>query len=892
MPRAPLILLASLLFAPPLFGQRPDAAPAPAGYTLLPHADSQLAHELLRLKQVDAIKAQLQAAKGTPAENLWNAQLVLALWDDSAKSKDNSGLAASYLPAVTAYLKSQPAGIDGSWALDHAQFILSKLSQPIITRMEYWSNNAKDRAALAPLASAASDLLAVAGESLDAAMKAAESRKPFDEGLYTRTYNASVEVRYYAAWAAYFRAMAMHPAKEEAPRQKILSDATAALSEWAVDEPDNGVNAQAYLLRGKIYIESREFTKAVADFGKAEVDKAPPWVQFQSRYQTVVAYLRAGEFKLAQSNLDAFKRWIPSDNQDARLSADMLGYRVAWAMADSRPDGAQQKEARLAALGILQTVIQKDPRFRELVYEQLATQIPENADPATLLPMQQLAMAFIFSQGQKGDTPESRRQLKLAADAAVAVRNNITSSVTDKSEATYLAGACNAVLGNLFEAARYNVEFAEKSPGDPRAKQMVEIALQQIGQLRKAAPAPANGEAAGMTPDLRELSQRALHLSVDVFGDARWKYAQARMLEESGKLAEASAIYQALPADDKNYFDARYRMVTLATERFSKLPAKTSEPDMQAAARNVFDACSSFLALLDKPPASVPADVLERAKSYRYDILIIEAATALNPAVKQTDIAIDRLTKLDAAKSQLSETQKGAVLRYRILAYQMAGQPDKAFAVVQEYAKANGQEAMGVIRSMALSTMDEINRVEPTDPAAARRLAVYVVQLLDPIINQSIAEKKDDTVFEYRLIKAEMMVRAGQYKDAQSLAVELQHDRPPDLRPFMTEARSIFAEAQATGDQQLYAKAQDYFERILKRLAPGSESSWETWLRIIQSMEMTRGEGGGGGVGEGTDAAREIRQKLSDLKGSYGSKFGGELYKADFDKLAAKYGVR
>ena len=107
------------------------------------------------------------------------------------------------------------------------------------------------------------------------------------------------------------------------------------------------------------------------------------------------------------------------------------------------------------------------------------------------------------------------------------------------------------------------------------------------------------------------------------------------------------------------------------------------------------------------------------------------------------DIALDRLKKLDDSKAQLSETQKGAVLRYRIQAYQLAGQPDKAFAVVEEYAWANGQDAMGVIRSMALSTVEEINRVEPTDPAEAKRLAIYVVKLLDPIIKQSTQENKE-----------------------------------------------------------------------------------------------------------------------------------------------------
>src|SRR5262249_15542050 len=115
---------------------------------------------------------------------------------------------------------------------------------------------------------------------------------------------------------------------------------------------------------------------------------------------------------------------------------------------------------------------------------------------------------------------------------------------------------------------------------------------------------------------------------------------------------------------------------------------------------------------------------------------------------------------------------------------------------------------MTLIRSLALSTVEEINRVEPTDPAEARRLATYVVKLLDPIIRQAGVEGKKDAAFEFHLIQAEMMVRAGQFKQSQDLAIQLQQEKPEDLRAFLAEARGMFAEAQATADSALYAKAQ------------------------------------------------------------------------------------
>ena len=115
------------------------------------------------------------------------------------------------------------------------------------------------------------------------------------------------------------------------------------------------------------------------------------------------------------------------------------------------------------------------------------------------------------------------------------------------------------------------------------------------------------------------------------------------------------------------------------------------------------------------------------------------------------------------------------------------------------------------------------------------------MKLLDPIIKQSTDENKKDTAFEYRLIQADMMVRAGQYAEAQQLAVALQNEKRSDIRTFLwLEARGVFAEAQATGDAKAFAKSQDYFTRILQKLSPGSESYWESWLRIIESMEARK----------------------------------------------------
>jgi hypothetical protein len=849
------------------------------------HSDAQYARELLRLKQIDLMDAQLAGARGTPAENLWKAQLLQVQYDDLTKGAGAaSKVTQDYLAALDAYIKAveRTEVIDGGWALDHAQFILTHLSQPILTRMEYFGSTRRDREALMPLAGAADQMVRLAGRSLDAAMKQVESVKPFDEKAYARAYAAAAETRYYSAWSLYYQAMARDPAAPE--RGKLLGQAADILGEWAVDAPDNGVNYQSYLLRGKVLNEAGDPEKALADFAKAQAGKAPNWVQYQARLQTVVVQLRTRDMAKAQASLDTFKRWIPKDNAEALISADLLSYRVAWAIALAKPDATERRRAQRDALDNLAAIIQRDPRFRDLVYEQIAAQVPENADVKALFPIQQLALARWASENQRGDTPESRRQLGQALLAATAARDNPQSTHNDQTEAAFLLGVCHALLGDLPEAIGLEVEFATAAPKDPRARQMIDLALRQLGEIRRAAStqtAPATGAApgaaGGLTPELRALAVKALDLSTNTFGDKQWLYAQGRLFEEAAQPAEAAAAYGKIAPDDRNYLDARYRLVALATERFSRLEGKAPPADQKAAASNLFAVCAKFTDLLDHPPASAPAEILQAAQAYRYNIWLIEAATALTPAVRNTEVALDRLTRLDAARDKLTDAQRGTAMRYRIHAYQLAGQADKAKQVLDEYAR-TGPEALASLRSMAFTAIDESDKT--ADSAEARRLAGNAVELLDPIIAAATAEGKNDNAFEYRLKQADMMVRAGQFQDAEALAVALRKEKERDLRPFMSEARAMFGQARANGDPRQYARTQDYFTRILERLAPGSEAFWESWLRIIQCMEA-----------QSLNPSADIKTRLGDLKGVYGTKFGGERFRDDFAKLAAKYGV-
>jgi hypothetical protein len=847
------------------------AATGPANnYVLVPHAESRFAAELLRLNQPDLIAAQEAAAKGTPAENLWKAQRIVSQWTEISKNRlEAAGATDEYAAAITAYLNSQVQGIDGVWALDHAKFIFGRLSEPIINRMEYWANTAKDRAALAPLSALADRLMNQADSSLAAGMRDAE-KGSFDEAGYLRSYNASVEAEYYGAWGQYFRAMAMDPAA--AGRKPLLLAAAATLGKWADAKEDTGVNNQSLLLRGKALAEAGDLDKAAADLERAQNAQAPAWVQYQARYQAVVVQLRRKDFPAAHAALEKLTAWLPPNSAEARASTEMLAYRVGWAEAQGKT-GPARAQAEQDALGILAGIVRRDPRYRDLVFEQLANQVPDGVDVAELHPMQQLALAYTSSLGQKGDSAESKQKLQTAATAAAAVYNAAGANAGEKLEGSFLAGVCNALLGNLADAARYNVAFAELAPAsDPRTKPIVELAVQQIAELRKAA-----GDA-GVSPELRDLSERALSLSTMKVGDTRFRYAQARTLEDNNKLDEAADAFAQVPADDKNYLDARFHLIIISARKLSA--GKVSDDEAKSLGKELFAACSEFLKLLDNPPPNTPPEAVARGKTFLPDIWLIEAGAALHPAIKDAPTALDRLQKLDARQADLSPAQQGAILRYKVQAYQMNGQPDKAFDAVETYAKGKGQDALDIIKGMAVSSLEEITRVEKSDPAQARRLADYVAKLLEPIIEQSAKDGKADTVYEYQQIRADMLVRSGQAQQGRDLAIALEKQKPEDLRSFMTEARACFAIAQETKSPKDYAYAKDFFERIQPRITPGVDSYWECWLRIIQSSIAI----------DPAAAGPQVKKKLSDLQVLFGSKLGGEAFKDDFVELQKTYG--
>jgi tetratricopeptide (TPR) repeat protein len=651
-------------------------------------------------------------------------------------------------------------------------------------------------------------------------------------------------------------------------RNDILAKAATTLTEWTEGPEDSGVKYQSQLLRGKVYSEAGRYADALKDLARAaeakdDASTSLDWVRFQARYQRVVVTMRAaqagkGDFKAADDELASFNKWIAAQPgaAEAKTSADMLAYRVAWAHAETLK-GDEQAKARQAALGILAGIIQAKPAFRELIFEQLAIQISDDRPLDALMPMQALALAWNLAQVPDEPAEAMKDALLRALDAAELVRKNKTATKAEYKEATLVKAVAAGRLKRFAEAAALNLEYVDMAPDDPHAKDMVEQTIANLYQLKKEG---------SNTADVQALLQRALDLATGKYSDARFLYLRGATLLGQGKYTEAEATFEKITVKDPSYYDARFQIVLCNVQKVGQLAQQGAKPDEQrTGAANLLKSCTDYLDLLSK----APPDVRARAASNIVDLRLIQISTAISP-LEDTGAALKGLQDLESEvaslKLELKPEQRAGILRFRVIALSKEGNSQ---AVAAEIRKLDPKEAPSVIKELVLENQNEIDNIEKAEPQRAEALAATVATLLDQLV-QLTKSPKDAYVF--RQWRADMLLRAGKPDDSLKLWVDLRKENDQDLANDMGEARAMFA-------MRKFKESEDYFLRILQKLPPGTDSYWEAYLRVIQSREA-----------QGKDMS-DVKNRLKDLKLGDPASFGGKAFKKDFENLAAKYGV-
>lgn len=827
-------------------------------------AETLTARDLLRLKQVELIQSSIEKNKGQPAENLFRAQLALATWDKLPNSRSARAQATvEYVGALEAYLKNTGAQVDGQWALDHVKFIAGTLAEPVVSRMEYWGICLHDRQELAPLVDLLSKLRGLASDQINAATEAAEKRlagDPRAEKEYMSLYTVQQECDYYHAQSGYIMALA---SGDTATRKTILADTITQLGRWADAAPDEQpetVRFSALLMRAKSQCFAGGMARAQKDLETAGDARAPVWVQYQAHYHMATPAILNGDWGTARKEAEKFKNWVESTpaiaSVQTRVAADLLMYRVLGGAIQAQFAGV--REQALAKLEeTLRSILRRQPQMKDMVLECVATQIGDSRECVTDLENLAYAWGVLIRPQLWVDEESQQKNVRAALACAqkAAASTSKAQTALENIEASLLVAVACGKLGQWLPAAKANIEFAEKFPGDARAPDAARLALAQLTEFRKAAE---------NSPEVQQLTLRALAVAIEKLGQKNLLFAKGLALEEMKQRAQAAQIYGSIARNDEHYLDARYRLLRIAVEELADLQAAHAQEDKQKlAAKSLINYCADYLAEVEKLPPSAPQ------RKYIPDIWLIETGVNLEP-LGQPAAALKRLGDLESRAGELPPATVGAILRCKVQAYQMAGNAGKAADAVKDFAARFPQEAPEFIRQMVAQQTQEIARLEKTDQDKAGQLAAGVAGLLDPLtaVSQADEAKKKDA-YTYRQLKADMLARGGRGAESQQLWNQLQLERPADLYNFLGEARAMFVTRQ-------YDLARDLFSRILPKVPVGSESYWECYLRIVQSDELR---------GKPVDAKR-----LKDLKVVYGDAVGGREFKNEFAALLKKYG--
>ncbi len=817
------------------------------------------------------VAAALKAATTAPDKALLGAADIFCRWDkfknDPVKQQK---LADKFLRDVQSYLKAAGNNVDPAWASIQAKFLLANVAGNAVNQIEFWSGTPALRRDLAPSADLARQLLERALKHYTNVLTKLNNATNFthaDEVLYNAANDGQSDASYFLAYADYYVGLSLPPGGQL--RQKVFQSAIARITPFTTAQ-NNSVYYRAILLRGKAYLHNGQYNKALHDLAAAASSHAPVWIQYNGWYQQITALLRSGKYDLAQAKLKSFIAWTagqPAANTtSAKMGAQLLALRIVMASAATLKEPASRAAAQAAAVKLVSKIIRKAPQYQSLIFFHLAEQLPAKVDPATLDPLQALALAWLDAQHP---STVNQRQALLVLNSLLA-RKDLDPIL--RAQATLNSAMVASQLGQVELAARRYVAFVRMAPHDPRAKYAMTMALSELFQLKDSSEVPPGTDA---------LTAEAIRLDWHNFHDPQIRFPYALQLENTGHVNHATKLFESIPSSDQNYLDARFQLVRICAQQVTDLSVPTkhiSLEQQQQAARKLLDTASAYLKLLDHPPATIGKEALARARGYRVKIMMLQAATALNP-LRNPYRAGRILDKLFAMNKQLSPKTRGIILRYRIRQYQLAGENNKILPLIKSFAGQTSQNSADIIKGLIGQYDQESRSLRHTDPARSKRLAVSAASLLEALIQSMERQSKPgqqakDDLYVYRQIRAGELIRAGQGQAAWNIYKQLESENPHDMTNFIGAARAAFAAGNLQASHSIYV-------RLIPHLEPGSEIYWQAYYYLIRSN-----------VKANNSYPDETRAALEQLAVLYGKQIGGKIYHKQFEALLRQFNLK
>lgn len=803
-----------------------------------------------------------------------------------------------------------------------------------VNTLEYWGENPRTQTAMRPVVAAVVKLLdkasAEAQKQADAIANSITGPSDPRATQWESLAGVSNLAQYNRRMIDYYVALSLESGN--AQRKQIAADAIKFLAQYdnAESTVQTGVRnriAKLHMARGE-YDQAREVFKSVIENPGGNTIQPPPDTaqQWEARYFSAQCDLLAGDLDGAQKGLDELIKWqsekLPNDAGATSLN-QMLQYRIYAAQSESGKTAAIKKQANEKAVAALIDLLKKRPGLQTIIFEQLMSKLPPNADLGALDPL--LLQGFIVRADQERQLPDDQKPdakvLQRGIDAAREMlkrKSGVDPQFADA--AGLLIGFFNERLGKHAEAAEAFLDYLKAFPtATPERQQIALDSAQSIIAKLRADPATVD------LPPTVHAYERFLPVAVaPPFNRTGFAYEYARRLMANNKFEGAATYFRQVPQDDKRYPFARFYLMDSLEKRLDD--EKLAPADRKRIVAEILTLVDDVTARLNTVLSAAKTD---NERNQARSMLVRTVLTAADVARREQNDPARTLKLLESFESiaqGLPDAQELVVhvLYTRVQAYMALGNNDAATQALVTLLKTRpGGEGA----KMASRILEKLNRELDAARAAGDRakmqsLAKNRAQLSGFLVDWARTNADPNIkkfTYRYMVFDAATKHLAADLTDdpaartaglKAALGLYRQLDSPPSvelyratLDPKSTERESDPAVALGVGlisyDLGDFAEAQQRLGHLLTNRKLGTPSStieedgqmktvendqyWEATIRLMRSNVALANANPQDARAQA--AKQETINYLKQLYIRYGRDVGGRKWAGEFEKL-------
>jgi tetratricopeptide (TPR) repeat protein len=548
--------------------------------------------------------------------------------------------------------------------------------------------------------------------------------------------------------------------------------------------------------------------------------------------------------------------------------------------------------------------------LRDFIYQRWEstwedTDRPEGSPPVlppVLPPVVRLAVSQVLrQQGQEileqldstqdgaavvdgGESEKTRRdRARRMLERAITLAGTLTSEQTDpeiRSGAMFNQAMAMHWLSpkdgqNRLELTGILTDLGEQMPGQPVAEDAIAASVLLLRELHQVLPTPAEVEQAYE----RAAGVLFSKFPVSAAADGERLYYGYSVLQSAGRYRDAIEIYQRVPFDHDDYFQAQRQVLISLNEVY-----KQAQPTGQPRARRSLDtAMKRVLSEAETMRDSqVNPDRARAARRAAGTAVLIRAGLAMgeqeyDAVLKELDGFEQAYPGEDDLISQALEHRIVALTdagRHEALAVEakrmLAGYPDQAASVIDSVLSGTDLRIDRLVAQAA--TADSIKRKALLAEVEAQAQAGAVLSgfLLEWAGGQSMDARE---LMPFEVIRAKTLRLSGQVEPAAELLGGLIREFPDDVQVMLEYAQALYDR----GDEDSLIEAVRYYDRLITGLGqPFPHEWWVAWMRRLQINDR---------LNEGT---AEIPLRVRQLRMT-DPNLGGPVTKQELERLEFKY---